>query len=525
MADLIRFRTEVELIVNGLAKEVVTEIFTAAEKVSLNSQNPEAEEKLGTVVDSLCVEAMNKILKVFHLTAGNQDQTVGEAPPPPEDTCEELTTQTAGSENVGVRGPATEHTYLLLYGSTAADSKCLLMSLQANDVNNAESENKCSSSEAISELMEDRPSSSPPLHNDDHEYARPSSPPEGGVRRDRRQRRKKAIGVSGETHLQCSQCSIMFLNAERLADHEKKSHPLCSVCGAVFTGIMKLREHKIKEHGLLPYTCSYCPKRFNHKAHRDLHVKARHTGEKSCHCDICGRGFSCVSVLKMHRLTHFDKTFICDICRKAFHHACHLTRHKLVHQAVRPYTCSTCGRGFTQSANLRSHQMTHIREKQLCSICGKSFRCLKNHIISKHSHELAAGELPAADTIISCNICGKKFPNLSQYRTHQRSHSGDKPFHCDVCGKSYRLQGMLWDHRYTHSDEKLYSCSVCSKSFKMAASFSRHRSIHSGEMPYSCNDCGKNFRLNTFLKAHLQTKTHLRQVQQRLSAAVTSDLC
>lgn len=48
------------------------------------------------MVDSLCVEAVNKILKVYPLTAWNQDQSVGEAPPTPDDICEEITTQKGG---------------------------------------------------------------------------------------------------------------------------------------------------------------------------------------------------------------------------------------------------------------------------------------------------------------------------------------------------------------------------------------------------------------------------------------------
>lgn len=43
MVDLTTFRNEVTFIVNNLAKSVVTEIFTAAEKVYLNKQNPETE--------------------------------------------------------------------------------------------------------------------------------------------------------------------------------------------------------------------------------------------------------------------------------------------------------------------------------------------------------------------------------------------------------------------------------------------------------------------------------------------------
>lgn len=43
MVDSVTFRNELTLIVNNLAKAVVTEIFTAAEKVSLDKQNPETE--------------------------------------------------------------------------------------------------------------------------------------------------------------------------------------------------------------------------------------------------------------------------------------------------------------------------------------------------------------------------------------------------------------------------------------------------------------------------------------------------
>lgn len=43
MADLVSFKNEVTLVVNNLAKAVLTEVLTAAEKVSLNKQSPEAE--------------------------------------------------------------------------------------------------------------------------------------------------------------------------------------------------------------------------------------------------------------------------------------------------------------------------------------------------------------------------------------------------------------------------------------------------------------------------------------------------
>ncbi|XP_028279251.1 zinc finger protein 79-like isoform X2 [Parambassis ranga] len=483
--DWIRLRGEVTSIIGGVATAVMTRIFTA---FSLKTPNPETEEQLSALLDRLCVDAVDRILKVIEVKEDEAVETLQGALP---------------GGGGGVQHP--ERAYIL----NAADSSCFLLSLpgaakKASNASKANGENKSSSSP-------------PPPPPGDHEYARPPSPPAAGKKQLLHWRRRGP--GAAELHLQCVQCAMLFPNAERLADHQKKSHPACSVCRSQFDGILKLREHEIREHGLLPHACDYCPKRFNHKAHRDLHVKARHTGEKTCHCDICGKGYSCVSVLKTHRMTHFDKTFICSVCGKGFYHACHLTRHQLVHQEVRPHRCSTCGKGFTQAANLRSHQAAHAGERQLCSVCGKSFRCLKNHVISKHSHELPAGELPAADAIVSCEVCGKKFPNTSQYRLHRKSHTGEKPFHCDICGKSYRSKELLRDHRYTHTGEKPYRCSLCSKTFNLATSFTRHRSIHTGETPFTCHDCGKHFRLLTFLKAHLQTKAHQKVAQQRQAAA------
>ncbi|XP_076018806.1 uncharacterized protein LOC143010397 [Genypterus blacodes] len=518
MSDVTCLRDGLASVVSDLLRSAVSEMFSAAEERSLNKPSPGNQDSLDAVMDSLCVEAVEKILRMVGLAAGRQEEPAGELKPsePAEESREGWRSKghTAASPPGSVSGEEAgglcvpQQTFILLYESAVMDSDTPLLSLQSC----ADGGNEPGSTRH-SEV------SSPPTARaeyPDHEYARPSSTAVGrgsSVPRHRKQGSRPRDPEATEPHHSCSGCSMLFLSAERLQEHQRKAHPACSVCTAVFTGILKLREHETKEHGLLPYSCDYCPKRFNHKAHRNRHIMARHTGEKTCHCDVCGKGYSCISMLKTHRMTHFQKTFICDVCGKSFYHACHLTRHKLVHQEVKPYRCSTCGKGFTQAENLKSHRAVHTGERQLCSVCGKSYRCLKNHVISKHSHELPARELPAHYGVVSCEVCGKKFPNASQYKVHQRSHTGEKPFHCDVCGKSYRLKEMLRDHRYTHTGEKPYKCSLCPKAFSQATSFMRHRSIHSGQTPYSCTPCGKHFRLLTFLKAHLLTKAHLRQTQ------------
>lgn len=244
----------------------------------------------------------------------------------------------------------------------------------------------------------------------DHEYARPTSllhgsasagggasTSGGGTRKWRCSRRKDAMDVSvvvveeAEPPPQrCLLCRKLFPNSERLSEHHRKWHHACSVCAALFTSVLRLREHEFTEHGRRPHACDFCPKSFIHRAHRDRHVMSCHSGEKNWRCDICGRGYATASILNSHKKTHFSKTYTCDVCGKSFFHAGHLTRHRVLHQEVRPFSCSICGRGFTQAANLRSHQDTHAGERQLCSICGKNFRCLRKHVLSRHSNELPA---------------------------------------------------------------------------------------------------------------------------------------
>ncbi|XP_029927117.1 zinc finger protein 70-like [Myripristis murdjan] len=514
MLELTCFHTEVTAVVTGLARSVLAEVFAAVEKLGWNKQSQGAEAVLDALVDGLCSEAVLRIVRLLEAAAAGRGNGASRSAGSGD---------AAADQDRGASHSGGQQTFILAYGSAGVESDCPLSPLE----NRENSSNKTSSA-AVEEHAEAPPPSLPPAECPDHEYALPSSPRPAtattepsknstGRRRKQRLSRKKKTDTNttaaeeAETRHECGHCGMLFPSMQRLVDHEGKAHPACRVCGALFAGVLKLREHEIKVHQLLPYSCDYCQRSFSHKAHRDLHVMTRHTGEKTCHCDICGKGYSCVSMLKTHRLTHFDKTFICDVCGKSFYHACHLTRHKHVHRDVKPYHCATCGKGFTQAENLRSHQAVHTGERQLCSVCGKSYRCLKNHVISKHSHELPSEQLPAGRGVVACEVCGKKFPNPSQYKVHKRSHTGEKPFHCELCGKSYRLKETLRDHRYTHSGEKPYSCGLCTKSFNTATSFMRHRSIHTGETPYACDDCGKQFRLLTFLKAHQQTKAHLRQ--------------
>ncbi|NXW08214.1 ZN629 protein, partial [Fregetta grallaria] len=59
----------------------------------------------------------------------------------------------------------------------------------------------------------------------------------------------------------------------------------------------------------------------------------------------------------------------------------------------------------------------------------------------------------------------KRFSSSSNLITHQRLHSGERPYTCADCGKGFTISSKLIAHQRTHSGERPYSCTDCGKGF------------------------------------------------------------
>lgn len=49
-----------------------------------------------------------------------------------------------------------------------------------------------------------------------------------------------------------------------------------------------------------------------------------------------------------------------------------------------------------------------------------------------------------------CHTCDRVFSRSDNLRTHQRLHSGERPFDCKYCGQSFRWVGALRTHEAKH---------------------------------------------------------------------------
>ncbi|XP_035713712.1 zinc finger protein 675 isoform X2 [Folsomia candida] len=124
------------------------------------------------------------------------------------------------------------------------------------------------------------------------------------------------------------------------------------------------------------------------------HVKTFHTNEEQQSCDQAS--FSTTNLQNDTKAVHstgerfrFPCTFLG--CNKSYLSKYQVTRHKKIQHSVNParYPCTVCGKKFKRMSHLRTHNLTHTKEKpHKCTTCGRSFA----QVGSMKRHEAYSGQ-------------------------------------------------------------------------------------------------------------------------------------
>ncbi|NXR78122.1 PRD15 protein, partial [Pycnonotus jocosus] len=371
--------------------------------------------------------------------------------------------------------------------------------------------------------------------------------------------------VDSEYRYKCTTCEKAFRIESALEFHNCRTDDKtfqCEMCFRFFSTNSNLSKHK-KKHGDKKFACEICNKMFYRKDvmldHQRRHLEGvrrvkredfEHSTESMVRykkepsgCPVCGKVFSCRSNMNKHLLTHGDKKYTCEICGRKFFRVDVLRDHIHVHfkdialmddhqreefigkigisseenddnsdesadSEPHKYSCKRCQLTFGRGKEYLKHIMDVHKEKGYgCSICNRRFALKATY----HAHMVIHREnLPDPNVqkyIHPCEICGRIFNSIGNLERHKLIHTGVKSHACEQCGKSFARKDMLKEHMRVHDNIREYLCAECGKGMKTKHALRHHMKLHKGIKEYECKECHRKFAQKVNMLKHYKRHT------------------
>ena len=124
------------------------------------------------------------------------------------------------------------------------------------------------------------------------------------------------------------------------------------------------------------------------------------------------------------------------------------------HSELKAGCCLECLIVVIPRIKMQRHFVTIHKPKNLCPICGKHFRVVKDHMAVKHSNNAVKDHI--------CEVCGKKFRHALLLQSHvAKMHTARKSFPCKFCGQLFKEKCTLTTHYWSmHMKVKPYKVSL-----------------------------------------------------------------
>ena len=191
------------------------------------------------------------------------------------------------------------------------------------------------------------------------------------------------------------------------------------------------------------------------------------------------------------------------------------------------FTCTICDFKTKHYQNVANHKNMHERENNtpednnkfymFCDKCEKKFltrKGLMEHVKVIHLKEV---------TLAPCDQCDETFTTKLQLRRHRnRIHSNDPKFNCPECGKRFGTTSDLTTHIASHTGSTRCICKVCGANISKAR-LKSHERLHTGEKPFPCLLCEMKFISSTTLSGHYRQKHNTSTAEAKKQAEMKEE--
>ena len=154
------------------------------------------------------------------------------------------------------------------------------------------------------------------------------------------------------------------------------------------------------------------------------------------------------------------------------------------HPELKAGCCIECLLIIAPRSKMPKHYASvHRPKNDLCPICGKNFRSVKDHMAVKHGEKIKKH---------ICDLCGRKFTHPTLLQGHmQKIHTERKQLPCKFCGQVFKEKMALTFHYWSmHLKVKPYKCKHCHYQGTQPQRIYEHcRTVH--KIDGGRNDCEK----------------------------------
>ncbi|CRL07467.1 CLUMA_CG020435, isoform A [Clunio marinus] len=267
--------------------------------------------------------------------------------------------------------------------------------------------------------------------------------------------------------------------------------PFVTCCQIKLTKLPRMIWHFVKHIQPELFKCNICSYIVSRPKFLQLHLQTHSTtAERPYSCDKCDKRFIWKGALKSHLINHQPeaerKVFLCLLCNRKYQSAGSLASHKKAthgdNSAKTRNLCEICSKSFSTITSYKEHMITHSKDSvklQLkCEECGKwlkNNRCLKSHMLLH------------ANIDYKCTICDYVTKKEKLLKNHVITrHTSDRPWTCEECNKSFKIKRALAIHkRQSHGVEAIKgkTCEFCGRKFANASNYYTHRkNFHSKDL-------------------------------------------